>query len=266
MLWDIFGTNMNSSVLRFEDVAKSFNQVPVFAGISFNVAAGAVHFVLGPSGAGKSVLIKQVVGLLKPDHGRIFVRNEDVTRLSEDKLMAVRRRCQLIFQNATLFDSATVLENVAMPIAKRFAIAKSAAQERAYSALEQVHAAHLAGRLPAELGVGVRKRVAIARALALEPEILLYDEPTTGLDPVAARRTDRLIREMADRFGITSLVVSHDLQSVRSIADRVTFIANGKILFDGAVDALFCTTDTYLHSFCHAATCVANLSHVSGNH
>lgn len=237
--------------LQFEAVHKSFGDHEVLRGVSFGVAAGSVHFVIGASGAGKSVLIKQLVGLLRPDSGRILIDGTDVTRLRESEFFDIRRRCQMIFQHATLFDALTVLENVATPVRKRFGVNSLAAVKRAHRALEKVGVRDLAARFPAQLGAGVRKRVAIARALALEPEVLLYDEPTTSLDPVAARRTDRLIRHNADAFGLTSIVVSHDLRSVRDIGDRVTYLHAGTIHFDGAPAQLFASTDPVIHRFVH---------------
>jgi phospholipid/cholesterol/gamma-HCH transport system ATP-binding protein len=238
--------------IRFVDVHKRFGDNRVLEGVSLDVAQGSVHFVIGESGVGKSVLIKQVVGLLRPDSGRVEFDGRDLTGLDEAGYFSVRERCQMIFQNATLFDGLTVRENVAMPLCKRFRVARQEARRRAREALEMVQARHLEDRLPGTLGQGVRKRVAIARALALEPEALLYDEPTTGLDPVAARRTDRLIRDMADRLGLTSLVVSHDLQSVRAIGDRVTFLHQGSVCFEGSAGDLFSSENSVVRRFVEA--------------
>lgn len=241
-------------MIRFENLHKGFDGKQVLRGISLTVARGSVHFIIGRSGAGKSVLIKQLVGLLRPDSGRALFDGICVTDMSESELFAIRRRCQLIFQHATLFDAMSVLENVAMPLRKRFDLRRDEANDRALDALDKVHSRSMADRLPTELGAGVRKRVAIARAIGLEPEALLYDEPTTSLDPVAARRTDRLIREMADRLGLTSLVVSHDLTSVRDIGDRVTFLHRGKVCFDGTPDELFSSRDADVSNFVHGRT------------
>jgi phospholipid/cholesterol/gamma-HCH transport system ATP-binding protein len=191
---------------------------------------------------------------LRPDAGRVLFDGDDVTGLGERELFAVRRRCQLIFQHATLFDALPVWENVAMPLRKRFRLSRREARERAIAALGKVHAAHLQAQLPAELGAGVKKRIAIARAIALEPEALLYDEPTTSLDPVAARRTDRLIREMADELSLTSLVVSHDLVSVRTTGDRVTFLQDGLVRFDGTPAEMFASRDEEVSGFVHGTS------------
>lgn len=235
--------------LEFVAVEKSFGPLVVLRGVSFAVRAGAVHFVIGPSGAGKSVLIKQVVGLLRPDGGEVRAFGQSVAGLDDDGLRAVRRRCQMIFQHPTLFEQLTVQDNVAMPIAKRFRASRGEAADRARQALSRVGALSYAARFPAELGKGVQKRVSVARAIALEPEVLLYDEPTTSLDPVAARRMDRLIRGMADALGVTSVVVSHDVVSVRDIADRVTVLLGGTARFDGTTQGLFQSGDPEVHEF-----------------
>ena len=239
-------------MIRFENVEKAFGEHKVLRGVSFTIQPGDVHFLMGCSGAGKSVLIKHLVGLLRPDAGRIWLEHQELTGLRERGFHEVRKRCQMIFQHATLFESMSVLENVAMPLQKRFQLPGNIAEERALAALEQVHGAHLRERYPADLGIGVRKRVAIARAIALEPEILLYDEPTTGLDPVAARRTDRLIQEMAQRLGITSVVVSHDLTSMEQIAAQVTFLHQGRVHFEGPPETMMASRDPVLHAFVNA--------------
>ncbi len=225
-------------MIAFDDVYKRFGDKQVLAGVSLRIDAGKVHFIIGESGAGKSVLIKQVVGLIKPDRGAVRFCGADVVPMGEAELLGVRRRCQMIFQHATLFDALSVLENIAMPLRKRFGLGRRQAQAKAREALALVHVLHTAERLPSELGAGVQKRVAIARALALEPEVLLYDEPTTSLDPIAARRTDRLIAETTFRLGLTSVVVSHDMTSVRAIADRVAMLHEGRICFDGTATEL----------------------------
>jgi phospholipid/cholesterol/gamma-HCH transport system ATP-binding protein len=238
-------------MIVFDNVHKTFGTNAVLRGVSFMALPGRVHFVMGMSGAGKSVTIKSIIGLIRPDKGRIFVDGREVTGLTEDELTPVRAQCQYIFQHATLFDHLTVLENVAMPVGKRFRLPLRDAKARAEAALEKVHAQNLLTRLPPELGKGSQKRVAIARALALEPSAILYDEPTTGLDPVAARRIDALIDEMSQVTGLVSMVVSHDLTSAKDIASHVSFLHEGRIRYDGSADGLFASDDEVLHSFMH---------------
>ena len=236
-------------VIEFRDVYKSFGEHHVLKGVSVKVTPGTVHFIMGKSGAGKSVLTRQVIGLIRPDSGQVLVHGQDVSGFNEKDFMTVRQKCQMIFQHATLFESMSLLENIAMPLRKRFGLSDADANLKARQALERVHISNGLHRMPAQLGAGVKKRVAIARAIALEPEIMLYDEPTTSLDPVSARRTDRLIREMADKLGITSLVVSHDLTSLRSISDRVTFLEGGKIIFDGNAQDMLSSSHPILNEF-----------------
>ncbi|MEL6548511.1 MAG: ATP-binding cassette domain-containing protein [Myxococcota bacterium] len=224
-------------LIRFEGLVKEFGSNRVLDGVDLEVRRGEVHFVLGRSGAGKSVLLKHVVGLLPPTEGRVEYEGQTVAELGGTELRELRKRCQLIFQHPTLFEQLSVVENVAMPVRKRFSVSATEASERARAALERVDALEHAERYPPELGKGVQKRVSVARALALEPMTLLYDEPTTSLDPVSARRLDRTIRRMADESGMTSLVVSHDLASVETIADRVTFLDGGRVAFDGSLEA-----------------------------
>lgn len=241
-------------MISWRGVYKSFAAHQVQLGISLQVRRGDVHFIVGRSGAGKSVLIKEVVGLIQPDRGVIELAGESVNGLSEHQLIRVRQRCQYIFQHASLFDSLTVMENVAMPLRHRFSLARKPAQATAMEVLAQVGAASVSTQLPAALGTGAQKRVAIARALALKPEVLLYDEPTTGLDPIAARRIDALIRRSTDdgAGAITSVVVSHDLISVAAIADRVTLLHQGGVLFDGPPVEFFASEDADVRAFARA--------------
>ncbi len=240
-------------MIEFKDVVKRFGDHTVLDGVSLAVPEGSVQFVIGASGTGKSVLMKMVVGLLSPDAGSVFVDGQEVSHLSEREFYAVRRRCGMVFQHSTLFDSMTIAENVAMPIRKNFGSSYAEAAERAAQALSLVHMEGFAERRPPELGAGLCKRAAIARALALSPKHLVYDEPTTGLDPIAARRTDHLIREMADKTKTTSIVVSHDMQSIFGIADRVAFLFRGKLHFLGTPNELKASEDPVVRQFVSGA-------------
>ncbi len=237
-------------MIRFEHVAKHFGNQNVLRDVSYCVPRGLVSFVLGRSGAGKSVLSKLVVGLLYSDSGSVFFDNVLINTLSEQHLHDVRMRCQYIFQHATLFDSLTVLDNVALPIRKHRGLNVRASRLLAEEQLAHLHVDDIAQQMPETLGPGQRKRVAIARAMAMQPDCLLLDEPTTGLDPVAARRVDALIREVSIREGITCMVVSHDLVSVRSIADNVAFLHEGSIAFQGKVEEFFASTTPCVRRFC----------------
>jgi phospholipid/cholesterol/gamma-HCH transport system ATP-binding protein len=239
-------------VIELVDIHKRFAERAVLCGVSLTVPRGELHFIVGESGAGKSVLIKQIVGLVRPDSGSIRFEGRELVGLDEEGFREVRAACQMIFQSATLFDALTLLDNVAMPLCKRFGLSAEDGAARARAALERVHVSSVADRLPAEVGAGVRKCVAVARALALGPRAMLYDEPTTSLDPVSARRMDRLIRDTADGLGVTSVVVSHDLQSVKS-GDRVSFLHEGRVHFQGTPSELFASDDAVVRRFVRAA-------------
>jgi phospholipid/cholesterol/gamma-HCH transport system ATP-binding protein len=215
-------------MIEFRGVHKAFGGKPVLRGLDLVVAKGEILYIVGTSGVGKSVTIKHLVGLLRPDAGEILLDGERVDDLSERALYRVRKRCAMVFQSSTLFDSLTLLENVALPLRKHRRISDEAAAAEAMRRLEQVHMQEFAHRYPAELGDGTRKRAAIARALTLEPEYVLFDEPTTGLDPVSARRVDKLILALKSA-GVTSVVVSHDLPSIMQVADRVAMIYQGRV-------------------------------------
>jgi phospholipid/cholesterol/gamma-HCH transport system ATP-binding protein len=218
-----------SAFVEFKDVRKAFGGKEVLKGMSLAVAKGEVMFIIGTSGVGKSVTIKHLIGLLRIDAGEIWFDGQRVDTLSERQLAPMRRRVGMVFQASTLFDSMTLAENVALPLRKHQRLGHDAAVEEARRRLAEVYMAEYADRYPAELSDGMRKRAAIARTLALGPDVVLFDEPTTGLDPVSARRVDRLIRELADKRGVTAIVVSHDPPSIFGIADRVAFLYRGVV-------------------------------------
>jgi phospholipid/cholesterol/gamma-HCH transport system ATP-binding protein len=235
-------------MIRFEGLHKRFGDQIVLEGVDLEVRKGEVFFVVGGSGVGKSVLIKHLIGLLRPDAGRIFLDDLEVTHLSEKDLYPVRKRCAMVFQHATLFDSMTCVENVALPLRKHAGLSREDAREEALRRLAELRLAEHADRYPGDLGDGMRKRVAIARALTLDPEYVLFDEPTTSLDPVSARRVDRLIRELSDHR-VTSIVVSHDLTSIFGIADRIAMLYKGKVRALGSPDQLRASADPVVQQF-----------------
>ncbi|MFB6264573.1 MAG: ABC transporter ATP-binding protein [Bradymonadaceae bacterium] len=219
--------------IEFENIHKSFGDNVVLRGVDLTVEPGSVFYVIGQSGAGKSVLVKHLVGLLEPDEGRIYLDEEDITDLTESEFYRVRKRCAMVFQNSTLFDSMTLLENVALPIRKHRDVTVSEAREEAREHLDVVEMAEYADRNPADFGDGMRKKVAIARALTLDPEYVIFDEPTTGLDPLSASIVDDLIRDLADDVGVTSIVISHDLRSIFGVADRIAMLYKGRLRLVG---------------------------------
>jgi phospholipid/cholesterol/gamma-HCH transport system ATP-binding protein len=238
-------------LISFRQVQKSFSGKPVLRGVSLEVKRGEVLFIIGTSGVGKSVTIKHLVGLLRPDGGEIWLDGDRVDELDERALYAVRKKCAMVFQHATLFDSMTLLENVALPLRKHRKLSERDAEREAMRYLEMVHMQPFAHSRPAELGDGSRKRAAIARALTVGPEYVLFDEPTTGLDPVSARRIDKLIRELADEQKMTSIVVSHDLTSIFGIADRIALLYRGVVHAVGTPDEIRASGDPVVQQFIH---------------
>ncbi len=238
-------------MIQFKNIVKSFGPKTVLNDVSFDVPTGSVFFIIGASGVGKSVLIKHLVGLLYPDSGEIWLDGEEISRFDESKMGPIRQKCAMVFQHSTLFDSMTCAENVALPLRKHKGLRLKQALEEAKRRLEIVHMHEFADRFPPELGDGMRKRVAIARALTLDPSYVLFDEPTTSLDPVSARRVDALIRELSDKLGVTSIVVSHDLTSIFSIADRIVMLYRGKVLLSGTPQAFQETSDGIVQQFIH---------------
>jgi phospholipid/cholesterol/gamma-HCH transport system ATP-binding protein len=241
-------------MLQFVDIKKSFDGTPVLDGVSLSVAPGEVHFIIGTSGAGKSVLIKQAVGLLQPDSGQILLDGQLISGLDEAQYYAIRKRCALVFQQSTLFDTLTCQQNVALPLrkhARRGAnqLSPVEIQHKASQLLSLVDMSSHAGKRPHELGDGLKKRVAIARALALSPSYVLFDEPTTSLDPLSARNIDRLILNLARQHAVACVVVSHDLRSIFSIADRITLLYKGKVKAQGTALEIKRHTDPIVAQF-----------------
>jgi phospholipid/cholesterol/gamma-HCH transport system ATP-binding protein len=234
--------------LSFRGVKKRFGDKDVLRGIDLEVAAGECLYVIGTSGVGKSVTIKHVVGLIRPDAGEIHLDGQRIDDLSEAAFYPIRKRCGMVFQNSTLFDSMTILENVALPLRLHKKLSQKAAEQQARERLAEVHMTDFAGRYPAELGDGTRKRAAIARTLTLDPEVVLFDEPTTGLDPVSARRIDQLIARLRER-GVTSLVVSHDLPSILGVADRIAFLYQGVVYRLGTREEFRASPDAVVQQF-----------------
>jgi phospholipid/cholesterol/gamma-HCH transport system ATP-binding protein len=235
--------------VEWKGVETAFAGKPVLRGFDLAVTRGEVMFIIGASGAGKSVAIKHLVGLLRIDAGEIWFDGARIDQLPERALAPLRKRIGMVFQSATLFDSMTLAENVALPLRKHAGLGHRAALEDARRRLGQVYMGEHAERYPAELSDGMRKRAAIARTLALAPEVVLFDEPTTGLDPVSARRIDRLIRELADQLGVTAIVVSHDLPSIFGVADRVAFLYQGAVHAVATPAALRASPDPIVQQF-----------------
>ncbi len=235
--------------IEFRDIYKSFGSKHVLRGVDLVVDPGEVLFIIGQSGAGKSVLVKHLIGLLRPDRGRVFLDDLDVTDLKEKEFYPIRKRCAMVFQNSTLFDSMSLVENVILPIRKHLGLTDEESRDLAMEKLRLVGMQRYSDRYPADFGDGMRKKVAIARALTLDPEYVIFDEPTTGIDPISAAMVDKLIRHLSDNVGVTSIVISHDLRSIFGIADRIAMLYQGKLLLDGSQSDFKTSEDPIVQQF-----------------
>ncbi len=220
------------------DLHKRFGDHVVLAGIDLEIPRGKTTIIIGGSGSGKSVLIKHRLGLLTPDRGRGEVDGEDIARASESDLVRVRRKFGMLFQHAALFDSLTVAENVAFPLVEHTKMTRREIATLVSERLELLGLVGVERKWPADLSGGMRKRVALARALAMNPSFLIYDEPTTGLDPVLTRQVDQMIVDTQARFGVTSIVVSHDMASTFRLAHHIAMLGRGKVIASGPPEML----------------------------
>ena len=235
--------------IHLDRVHKAFGSREVLRGLSLDVAEGEIAAIVGPSGCGKSVLLKHIVGLLAPDSGAVVVAGRSVPELNRESLAELRRQIGYVFQFAALFDSMTIAANVGMGLRRLPGWDGRRIAERADECLEMVGLAGFGDRYPAQLSGGQRKRAGLARAIAASPHYLLYDEPTTGLDPVTTSVIDTLIVRMRDELGVTGLVVTHDMTSAFRVADRITFLHEGRARFSGAPDELRDAPDAVLKGF-----------------
>ena len=226
------------AAIQFEGVSKSFGSLCVVNDVSFAVPRGTAFCILGRSGTGKSVTIKQMAGLIKPDAGRIYIEGEEITQLEGQRLAAVRKRMGFLFQYSALFDSITVGENVAFPLRRHTSLSDGQIRERVERKLRRVGLEGISARMPAEISGGMRKRVGLARALALDPPILLADEPSSGLDPITAREIDELFLDLKHEEGTTMVIVTHNIPSARRIGDLMGVLHNGRILARGSAEEL----------------------------
>jgi phospholipid/cholesterol/gamma-HCH transport system ATP-binding protein len=236
-------------VIKLIDVHKSFGPKQVLSGFTLDVVEGETMVIIGYSGTGKSVAIKHIVGLLEPDSGEVWVDGLDVTRLSRAELYRLRARIGYVFQFAALFDSFSIGENVAMGLRKQGELDDSEIRQRVDEALDLVDLPDVASRFPAELSGGMRKRVGIARAIALRPKYILYDEPTTGLDPVTSAVIDQLMIRMREKLGVTSIVITHDMRSAYMVGTRIAMLHEGRVRWVGSVAEIQATRDPIVRQF-----------------
>jgi phospholipid/cholesterol/gamma-HCH transport system ATP-binding protein len=222
-----------SPYIDFQDVSKAFGDKHVLRDVSFNVMPGETVCILGRSGVGKSVALQHIMGFLKPDSGRVIVAYQDITDYSEEQMEHIRKKVTMVFQNGALFDSLTVGENVAFPLRERADLDEDHILHIVDGMLEMVGVKEMRDLLPSDLSTGMKRSVAIARALAAEPECVLYDEPTTMVDPLMAHLLGDLIKRLKTQLNLTSVVVTHDMRLAKKLADRVVFLHEGRVLFFG---------------------------------
>ena len=216
-------------MIRLEGVEKSLGGQQVLQGVNLEIPTGQLTTIIGPSGEGKSVMLKHMIGLLRPDRGKVLVDGVDISRLKEKELNEVRKRFAMLFQSAALFDSMNVFDNVAFPLREKRAVSDVEITRTVQDMLDRVGLGDMGHKYPAELSGGMKKRVGLARALGMGPEIILFDEPTTGLDPLMARAIHDLILSMHRVFGFTAVMVSHEIPEIFSISDWVAMLKDGKV-------------------------------------
>jgi phospholipid/cholesterol/gamma-HCH transport system ATP-binding protein len=226
---------MDRPFIHYEGIEKAFGSNRVLRGVDLPVYEGETVVVLGGSGSGKSVLLKHTIGLLRPDAGKVYVEGQEVSGLSEDEFLPVRKKVSMLFQAGALFDSMNVMENVAYGLREHTDLSEAQIRERVSEVLAHVELPGVEELMPVELSGGMRRRVALARAIALRPRGLLYDEPTTGLDPLLGQAINKLIRHLQKVLKVTSIVVTHDILSARVVADRIAWLSEGRMEFVGTL-------------------------------
>ncbi len=239
----------DEAFVRFEGIYKAFGAKQVLRGVRFDIRRGETMVVLGGSGSGKSVLLRHIIGLHRPDRGRVFVDGEDITGYDEDEMVHVRKKVAMLFQSGALFDSMSVAENIGYGLREHTDLSEAEIGERVREKLAMVELEGVGDLMPSELSGGMRKRVALARSISMDPQCILYDEPTTGLDPVTAMTINEMIRSMQARLNVTSVVVTHDIASAFFLGDRIAFLYEGDMKFVGTVDEAKHTVEPTLKHF-----------------
>lgn len=258
------GSNGHEVSVRMVDVHKAFGEIVVLSGVDLDLRAGQTTVIIGESGAGKSVILKHIVRLLRPDRGEVYYHDQRIDTMSERELSTIRPRFGFLFQLSALFDSMTVHDNVAFPIREHTRRSRSEIDAIVKRKLAMVGLDGVQEQWPAELSGGQKKRVALARAIALDPEIILYDEPTTGLDPPRADVINELIIKLQRELGVTSVVVTHDMASARKVADRILMLYRGKFIFDGTADEIAACDDPRVRCFVDGRCAEEDLKSLQG--
>ncbi|MGF1465671.1 MAG: ABC transporter ATP-binding protein [Sandaracinaceae bacterium] len=244
--------------VQVRDVRKSYGDTEVLKGVTFDILRGQINVIIGGSGAGKSVFTRQLLRLERPDSGRVIVDGVDIVPLDDWSLVPIRRKFGMVFQFGALFDSMTVFDNVAFPLREHTKLSGQQIRDRVMQRLEDFRVRDAWNKLPGQISGGMQKRSALARALVLEPECLIYDEPTSGLDPLSSRRVDELIAETSERFGVTSVIITHDMASVFQIASQVNMLYDGRIEASGTPDDILRSSNPVVIDFLRASGVSAN--------
>ncbi len=237
------------TAIEIIDLRKSFGEKQILKGVNLKIEKGITLVIIGRSGCGKSVLLKHIIGLLKPDSGDILIEDKNITGMNEKQIFEVRKKFGFLFQGAALFDSMNVEENIGLALKENTTMPKREIAEVVAEKLELVGLPNIQNMKPSDLSGGMKKRVSLARSLATNPEYILYDEPTTGLDPEMSDQIDELIKELANKLSVTSIVVTHDIFSVYDVADEVAMMHEGKIYFHGTPNELINTNDRLIRDF-----------------
>jgi len=245
------GCDWPGPIVRLHEVYKAFGPAPVLGGIDLDIQRGEITVILGPSGTGKSVLLKHIVGLIRPDHGEVYFENRRVDTMRERDLVKIRKRIGYMFQLGALFDSMSVGENVAFPLVEHTELDEPERRACVRRVLDLVGLGEMIDKMPTDLSGGQQRRVALARAVVLQPALVLYDEPTTGLDPVRADVINELILALAKNMGISSIVVTHDMASANKIADRMILLHEGRVICDGRPDQFRASDNAIAQRFIH---------------
>lgn len=240
---------MKESIIKIRKLCKKFGNQEVLKELDLDIPKGMITVIIGRSGGGKSVLLKHIIGLLKPDSGEIYIDGIDIAKESDDKLNEVRKRFGMLFQEGALFDSMTIEENVAFPLTEHTKLSHKEIEERTKEVLAMVGLTGAEKKYPSEISGGMRKRAGLARAIIAKPDIILFDEPTSGLDPIMSAHIDNLIVEIQKRLNVTCIIISHDIQSTFRIAHKIAMLYDGKIIAEGTPEEMKTLDNPFLKQF-----------------
>jgi phospholipid/cholesterol/gamma-HCH transport system ATP-binding protein len=236
-------------MIEIRHLKKSFDNLDVFKDVTLTIPPGKTMVIIGKSGCGKTVLLKSIIGLIKPDQGKIIIGGEDITKLNRRHIYRIRKKFGMLFQGAALFDSMNVFDNISLPLREHTVLSDEEIKERVFEKLQMVGLQGVDKKKPSELSGGMKKRVGLARAIIMDPEYILYDEPTTGLDPVHADSINKLVVKTQTKLKITTVIVTHDMSSAIKVADRVAMLHNGRVFFEGASSELTKNDNPILKQF-----------------